>query len=56
MFVQTKEQLQDAQWEIEVHNSINSPNCVKLIDHGIFNVPNSVSTKEVLMLMPFYQV
>jgi serine/threonine protein kinase len=56
MYVQTKEQLQDAQWEIEVHHSINDEHCLHLIDHGIFNVPNSVTTKEVVMLTPYYKV
>jgi hypothetical protein len=56
MFIQSKEQLQDAQWEIEVHHSLNNPNCLRLIDHGLSTAPNSVSTKEISMLMPFYKV
>ena len=69
MFAQSREQLQDAQWEAEVsitsqplilllqvHRALDNSHVLKLVDYAINSVPSSPTTKEVVMLLPYYEV
>lgn len=55
MYAQSREQLQDAQWEAEVHRALDSPHVLKLIEYSINTVPSSPTTKEIVMLLPYYE-
>jgi serine/threonine kinase 16 len=52
MVVQSREQTEEAKWEIRVHRELDHPNILKIIDASIGPSPRNRSAQEVSILMP----
>ena len=52
MVAQTREQLDEAKWEMKVHRELDHPNIMKIVDASILPSPRSKNMQEINILLP----
>ena len=52
MVAQSREQLDEAKWEMKIHRELDHPNILKIIDASILPSPRSKNMQEINILLP----
>ena len=52
MVAQSREQLDEAKWEMKIHRELDHPNILKIIDASILPSPRSRNMQEINILLP----